>query len=129
MDSQLAALPVTDAAYAAANQLRAAWRLERIASLDPAGQAGLTKQALAIVDAALRVETTTDLLMQRATLAQVLGNNDMLVETGLAFAQMVSQGAERDLEARRAQALIAALSKLPASTVQKRAIAALNSRL
>jgi spermidine synthase len=89
----------------------------------------LTKQALAIVDAALRVETTTDLLMQRATLAQVLGNNDMLVETGLAFAQMVSQGAERDLEARRAQALIAALSKLPASTVQKRAIAALNSRL
>ena len=129
MDSQLAALPVTDAAYAAANQLRAAWRLERIASLDPAGQAGLTKQALAIVDAALRVETTTDLLMQRATLAQVLGNNDMLVETGLAFAQIVSQGAERDLEARRAQALIAALSKLPASTVQKRAIAALNSRL
>jgi spermidine synthase len=127
MDPQLALLPFTDRGYAAANQLRVAWRLERIASSGPDGRADLTREALAIVDAALRVETTTDLLMQRATLAQLVRNDEMLIETALAFAQIVRQNPQSDLEARRAQVLIAALRDLPSSTIQERAIVALNS--
>ena len=127
MDPQLALLPFTDEGYAAANQLRVAWRLERIASSGPAGRAELTREALAIVDAALRVETTTDLLMQRATLAQLVRNDEMLIETALAFAQIVRQNPQSDLEARRAQVLIAALRDLPSSTIRERAMVALNS--
>lgn len=126
MDGQLAAFSPTDPGFAAASQLRAAWRLERMAGAGAEALGPLAAQTLAIVDAALRVETTPDLLMQRATLAQVLGNQAMLAETALVFADIVGLSGGSELNTRRAQALRTALDALPASPGRDRAIAALN---
>lgn len=125
MDQNLASLIPTDPGYASANQLRAAWRLEKIGSSTRNLQRALSSEALSIVDAALRVETTTDLLIQRATLAQLIGDDAMLAETALVFAHIVRQGSSSEIEIRRSQALIAALQRLPSSAIQRRAISAL----
>ncbi|KPF80210.1 spermidine synthase [Novosphingobium sp. AAP93] len=126
MDRQLASVTPVEPGYAAANQLRSAWRLERIASVDPRQRAAIAQETLTIVDAALRVEATTDLLIQRATLAQVIGDHAMLVETALAFAVVASQSRGGTLEARRSEALKAALGRLESSPIRQRAIAALD---
>jgi spermidine synthase len=125
MDQDLASLIPTEPGYASANQLRAAWRLERIGSARPGLLEVMSREALDIVDAALRVETTTDLLIQRATLAQLIGDDAMLLETALVFAQVVRQSSSSEIETRRSQALIAALQRLPSSAIQRRAISAL----
>ncbi len=126
LDAQLASLAVTDRGYARANQFRVAWRLERLAGAAPGDQQGLAGEALSIVDAALRVETTTDLLMQRAVLAQLLDQRAMLIETALTFAQVAKQSRPaNELDVRRAQALAAAVGRLPSSILRTRAIRAL----
>lgn len=125
MDENLASLIPTEPGYASANHLRAAWRLERIGSLRPDLRGDMSREALDIVDAALRVETTTDLLIQRATLAQLIGDDAMLAETALVFAHVVRQGSSSEIETRRSQALIAALQRLPSTVIQRRALSAL----
>lgn len=128
LDRELGAFDPTQPGYAEAFQLRAAWRINRIAASQSSPESRkLVGEALAIVDAALRVETTPDLLMQRATLAQVLGDWRMLAETALTFADIAGETGNGELNSRRANALLAALQGAPKSAPRDRAIAALSA--